>query len=124
MEIARDLVHQFAGYTALVIEACGVAAIAIALARAAIRYAATHPDKNRYRRLRHDIGRGLLLGLELLVAADVVRTVASPSLEGVLLLGLVVLIRTFLSVALLVELEGRWPWKAEAEPPHREPEDR
>jgi uncharacterized membrane protein len=54
-----------------------------------------------------------LLGLEFLVAADIIRTVAvTPTLQGVLILGLIVLIRTFLSMALEVELEGRWPWQA------------
>lgn len=60
---------------------------------------------------RHNLGRAILLGLELLVAADIIRTVAvAPTLENVLLLAVIVLIRTFLSVALEVELEGRWPW--------------
>jgi hypothetical protein len=56
--------------------------------------------------------------LEFLVAADIIRTVAvMPTLEGVAVLGLIVLIRTFLSVALQVELEGRWPWQR-PEPVH------
>jgi uncharacterized membrane protein len=59
----------------------------------------------------------MLLGLEILVAADIVRTVAlEPSLESVGILGLLVLIRTFLSWSLDVELEGRWPWQARAGP--------
>lgn len=63
-----------------------------------------------YRQFRQDIGRGILLGLEFLVAADIIRTVAvTPTLNGVLVLGLIVLIRTFLSMALEVEIEGRWP---------------
>lgn len=69
-----------------------------------------------YAGYRHNLGRAILLGLELLVAADIIRTVAvAPTLENVLLLGLIVLIRTFLSVALKVELEGRWPWRRAAE---------
>lgn len=64
---------------------------------------------------RHNLGRAILLGLELLIAADIIRTVAvAPTLDNVLLLGLIVLIRTFLSVALEVELEGRWPWRRAA----------
>ena len=56
--------------------------------------------------------RGILLGLEFLVAADIIRTVAvSPTIENALALGLIVLIRTFLSMSIEVELEGRWPWK-------------
>ena len=61
---------------------------------------------------RANLGRGILLGLELLVAADIIGTVAvTPSIENLLILGLIVLIRTFLSVSLEVEIEGRWPWR-------------
>jgi uncharacterized membrane protein len=65
-----------------------------------------------YRRYRANLGRGILLGLELLVAADIIGTVAvTPSLQNLAVLGLIVLIRTFLSVSLEVEIEGRWPWQ-------------
>jgi hypothetical protein len=58
----------------------------------------------------------LLLGLEFLVAGDVVRTVAlEPTLTNVAVLGLLVLIRTFLGWSLAVEIEGRWPWQARSE---------
>ncbi len=61
------------------------------------------------------LGRGLLLGLEMLVAADVVRTVALElTLPNVAALGLLVLIRTFLSWSLVVEIEHRWPWQQPA----------
>ena len=64
-----------------------------------------------YRNYRHRVARALLLGLEILVAADIIRTVAlEPTLRNVLVLGLLVLIRTFLSWGLVVEIEGRWPW--------------
>lgn len=99
----------------LVIDGAGVLAIVLALLFATFRYAVVglrEPDG--YRRFRQDLGRGILLGLEFLVAADIIRTVAVvPTLEGVLVLGLIVLIRTFLSMALQVELEGRWPWQHE-----------
>lgn len=62
---------------------------------------------------KHQLGKTLLLGLELLVAADVVRTVAlEPTLDNVATLGLLVFIRTFLSWSLTIEIEGRWPWQA------------
>ena len=65
-----------------------------------------------YRSVRTVFARSVLLGLEFLVAADIIRTVAvQPSLENVAVLGLIVLIRTFLSFSLEVEIEGRWPWK-------------
>jgi uncharacterized membrane protein len=70
------------------------------------------PSREAYRALRNRLGAAILLGLELLVAADIIRTVAeAPTLQHVLVLGLIVLIRTFLSITLEVELEGRWPWQ-------------
>lgn len=65
-----------------------------------------------YRGYRNRLGRSIILGLELLVAADILRTVSEiPTLERVLILAAIVLIRTFLSFSLAVELEGRWPWQ-------------
>jgi uncharacterized membrane protein len=65
-----------------------------------------------YDRFRANLGRGILLGLELLVAADIIGTVAvTPSFENLGVLAAIVLIRTFLSVSLDVEIEGRWPWQ-------------
>ena len=72
--------------------------------------------ENAYRRYRQGLGRALLLGLELLVAADIIRTVAiAPTFESVGVLAAIVLIRTFLCTALEVELEGRWPWQPKRE---------
>ena len=71
------------------------------------------PEKKRYRRFRHRLAHSLLLGLEMLIAADIVRTVAlEVTLQSILALGLLVLIRTFLSWSLVVEIEGHWPWEA------------
>ncbi len=65
-----------------------------------------------FKELRHDLGRGILLGLECLVAADIIRTVAvAPTLANVGVLAIIVLIRTFLSTALQLELEGHFPWQ-------------
>lgn len=61
---------------------------------------------------RSNLGRGILLGLELLVAADIIGTVAiEPTVENLGVLGLIVLIRTFLSFSLQVEIEGCLPWR-------------
>ena len=61
---------------------------------------------------RKTLGRSILTGLELLVAADIIRTVAvEPTLASVLVLGVIVIIRTFLSFSLEVEIDGRWPWQ-------------
>jgi uncharacterized membrane protein len=73
------------------------------------------PVEDGYRRLRRGFGRGVLLGLELLVAGDIIRTVAiEPTIESVGVLAAIVVVRTFLSFALEVELTGRWPWDREA----------
>ena len=64
------------------------------------------------------VGRALLLGLDLLIAADVIRTVTlEPTLTNVTALGMLVLVRTFLAWSLMVELRGRWPWQNAAAPP-------
>lgn len=71
--------------------------------------------ESRVAAFRRMLGRAILTGLELLVAADIIRTVAiDPELENVLVLGLIVLIRTFLSFSLEVEIDGRWPWQKKA----------
>ena len=65
-----------------------------------------------YQRLRGDLGRAILLGLEFLVAADIIGTVAvTPTFESLGVLAAIVLIRTFLSFSLEVEIEGKWPWQ-------------
>jgi uncharacterized membrane protein len=65
-----------------------------------------------YDRYRQWLGRAILLGLEFLVAADIIGTVTiSPTLMSVAILAAIVVIRTFLSIALSVEIEGRWPWQ-------------
>ncbi|MDQ0870278.1 putative membrane protein [Arthrobacter sp. V1I9] len=67
-----------------------------------------------YRLYRQLLGRSILLGLELLVAADIIRTVAvTPTFESVGVLAMIVLIRTFLSFSLELEITGRWPWQKE-----------
>jgi uncharacterized membrane protein len=100
-------------YIALAIDGAGVAIIVLGLLVSAVRFVLNfRTDISLYRRLRRDVGRGILLGLEFLVAADIIRTVTiDPVLENVIVLGLIVLIRSFLSLSLEVELEGRWPWQ-------------
>jgi uncharacterized membrane protein len=68
-----------------------------------------------FRGFRQRLGRAIILGLELLVAADILRTISTePTLNQVVILGIIVLIRTFLSFSLEVELEGCWPWQVHA----------
>jgi len=70
-----------------------------------------------YRQLRRNLGRAILLGLELLVAADIIKTVAiSPTIESVAALGLIVLVRSFLSMTLELEIDGHWPWQRPSQP--------
>lgn len=71
-------------------------------------------NHNTYVDIRQTVGKSILLGLEVLIAADIVATVVTePSLRSVIVLGIIVLIRTFLSLSLQVELEGRLPWQKE-----------
>jgi uncharacterized membrane protein len=101
----------------LAVDAAGVLIIVAGLAWALVRFCFSRGMHfaDRYRQLRQDLGRGILLGLEFLVAADIIRTVAvDPTLESVATLGVIVVIRTFLSMALQVELEGRLPWRRQA----------
>jgi uncharacterized membrane protein len=97
-------------------EIAGVVLIVGGFVLAAFRWAVSYRrgDAAPYQRLRQDLGRAILLGLEVLVAADIIRTVAfTPTMESVLILAMIVAIRTFLSWSLALELEGRWPWQAE-----------
>jgi uncharacterized membrane protein len=110
-----DVQQAIAGI-GVVIEVVAVGIIVVGLGYALVRsgVAFARREDGAYLRLRSTSARILLLGLELLVAADIVRTVAlEPSLESVAVLGLLVVIRTFLSWSLVVEIEGRWPWQAE-----------
>ncbi|MHC2993460.1 hypothetical protein OB13_18465 [Pontibacter sp. HJ8] len=103
-------------YIARIIEAAGVLIIAVGAAIAMIKFVfALQQNKQRsYKLLRQDLGKAILLGLEILVAADIIATVVTePTMERVLTLGLIVLIRTFLSLSLQVELEGKFPWQEE-----------
>ncbi|WP_419817989.1 DUF1622 domain-containing protein [Glaciibacter flavus] len=97
-----------------VLDATGVAAIVIGALAAGVMTIVrlTRHESDSYRRFRQQLGRSILLGLELLVAADIIRTVAvTPTLESVAVLGGIVLIRTFLSFSLELEITGYWPWQ-------------
>jgi uncharacterized membrane protein len=105
-----------------------VLGLAVALVSAGRALVAGKGGEAGYRIVRTVFGRSILLGLEFLVAADIIRTVAvQPSLQNVAVLGLIVLIRTFLSFSLEVEIDGRWPWlrapleRATSSPDSREP---
>jgi uncharacterized membrane protein len=101
-----------------VIDAIGVLAIAVGiLVVCVLALGELRRGEPAYETFRHQLGRVILLGLELLVAADIIRTVAvTPTLESVGVLAGIVLVRTFLSFSLEVELNGRWPWDRAPDP--------
>jgi uncharacterized membrane protein len=113
----REDILSWVEYAATGVELLAVAIIVAVILTATLSYlskiAAREADTSTYSSYRYQIGRALLLGLEILVAADIIRTVVlEPTLTNVLVLGLLVLIRTFLSWALILEIEGRWPWQS------------
>lgn len=98
-------------------DAVGVAVIVLGAVLAAVgvvvhRRKTDVNAEGAYVEFRRRLGRAILLGLELLVAADIIRTVAiTPDLRSVGALALIVVVRTFLSWTLEVEISGRWPWQ-------------
>ena len=101
-----------------IIEITGVAIIASGafgtLLLFLYRFATGFDREKAITRLRASLGRAILLGLEFLVAADIINTVAvEPTVESVIVLAGIVAIRTFLSFSLETEIEGRWPWQRE-----------
>jgi uncharacterized membrane protein len=103
--VASDVVKAIEGVGGAIMVVGGL----IAFARYAHQAAAHVPDP--FRQLRANLGRVILLGLEVLIIADIIRTiVVDQSLESVAVLGLIVLIRIVLSFSLEVEIDGAWPW--------------
>lgn len=102
--------------TGYVIEALGVVIIVLGIGSATLRYvrrALSSQSQDGYHQFRCDMGRGMLVGLEFLVAGDIIRTVVViDSITDVLSLGLVVMIRTVLVFTIHLEVEGHWPWQA------------
>lgn len=98
------------------IDVLGVAVMVVGLVLALVAYLRRSLDGDRsldsYRQLRQGTGRSILLGLEFLVAGDIIRTVAvSPTFTQIGILAGIVLIRSFLSFTLELEVDGRWPWQ-------------
>jgi len=89
-----------------------VGGIVLATGRFALRHLLDSERDMTFQSYRGDVGRAILLGLEFLVAADIINTVAiDPTLESLAVLAGIVVVRTFLSIALEVEIEGRFPWQ-------------
>jgi uncharacterized membrane protein len=101
------------------VDGVGVFIVAGGMVVATVRLATrrAHDTGNYYSLYRQDVGRAILLGLEFLIAGDIIRTVVvAPTLQNVVVLGMIVLIRTFLSLSLQLEIEGKLPWQREARP--------
>ncbi len=98
------------------IDFAGVTVIVAGIAWATAHFVQQRMEEGHYDRYKIRIGRSLLLGLEFLVAADIVKTIAlEPTFMSLGVLAGLVLVRTFLSWTLVLEIEGRWPWQAIAE---------
>ena len=114
MPMTQSITMQIVDTVAKGLELVGVAVIGIAFVYAVLR-AARHYRLGRsdvYDQLKIFIGRGLQLGLEFLVAADIISTITvEPTREQIISLGLLIVIRTFLSWSITVEIEGCWPWQ-------------
>src|SRR6267378_945621 len=96
------------------VDGVGVFIVAGGMIVATLRLATrrAHDSGNYYSLYRQDVGRAILLGLEFLIAGDIIRTVVvAPTLQNVVVLGMIVLIRTFLSLSLQLEIEGKLPWQ-------------
>lgn len=114
--MTHELMHGYLHVIAQLLEVAGVVAIVagcgFALLEAARNMALRRGGQKTYDLLRTRLAKSILIGVEFLIAADIVGTVIiEPTLESLGVLAAIVLIRTFLSFTLEVEIEGRWPWQ-------------
>ena len=110
-DVISDVVKGVEAVGAAIMVGGGVIALVVYLV------AVSRPETRggAYRRLRRSLGRAILLGLEVLIIADIVRTiVVDPTFESVIVLGIIVVIRIVLSFSLEVEIDGAWPWRRAA----------
>ena len=111
--VSKDVIYavsEIIDFTGVVIIALG-ALVGVVLTLLALSRQV--PLTTAYGRLRTFLGRSLLLGLEFLVAGDIIKTVAiEPTFDSVIVLAIIVLVRTVLSLSIDVEIDGRWPWEA------------
>jgi uncharacterized membrane protein len=108
------------------VDGVGVFIVAAGMVAATVRLVSrlrdrAHRTGNYYSLYRQDVGRAILLGLEFLIAGDIIRTVVvAPTLQNVVVLGMIVLIRTFLSLSLQLEIEGKLPWQRDVPSEHQD----
>ncbi len=115
-----DYFSDTLGMVGWILDAVGVVVVFVGALVSSLRYLKNLSDglPSPYRLFRQDLSRSILLSLEFLVAGDIIRTVVvDPTLERVAALGGIVLIRTFLSFSLQLEIDGRWPWQSGSSPP-------
>ncbi|MCD0476503.1 DUF1622 domain-containing protein [Flavobacterium sp. EDS] len=113
-----EVIKLYIEYVAKGIEITGIITIiiGIVLAMGKFIFSLQGSVPRSYKILRQELGKGILLGLEILVAGDIIGTVVTePTMDRVLSLGVIVLIRTFLSLSLKVEIEGKFPWQKSKE---------
>lgn len=113
---AADILTLIAGWCAIIIEMIGIGVITFialyATSKALMRTLRREEKADIFHELRLRLGRGILLGLEFLIAADIIYMVAIKlTFETIGILATVILVRTFLSFTLEVELTGKWPWQ-------------
>ena len=111
--LSLDRIATTAGHA---VELIGISVLVVGAALATLAFALRvlrgGPFRDAYHELRADLGRAILLGLEFLVIADIIGTVAvEPTLQNLAVLAFIVAIRTLLSFALELEVSGRWPWQ-------------
>ena len=120
MNAAMEYFRQIMEVVGTSVDGVGVFIVAAGMVAATIRLVLRLRDRacqtgNYYSLYRQDVGRAILLGLEFLIAGDIIRTVVvAPTLQNVIVLGMIVLIRTFLSLSLQLEIEGKLPWRRAA----------
>ena len=114
--MANDLLNLYFEIVAQILEAMGVLAImlgtAFALVEAARNLIRRSDGQKIFDLFRTRLAKSILIGVEFLIAADIVGTIiVEPTMESLGMLAVIVLIRTFLSFTLEIEIEGRWPWQ-------------
>ncbi|HPE75224.1 MAG TPA: DUF1622 domain-containing protein [Draconibacterium sp.] len=109
-----ESVRIYIDYVAKTVEVIGVLTILFGILYSFLKYLFLIGKSPNFGfiELRQYLGKSILLGLEILIAADIMATIVTePTLQSVSILGLIIIIRTFLSLSLQVELEGKFPWQ-------------
>lgn len=112
-------IKHYIDYIAQIVEAIGVLIIFFGVVISLVNYIISYINKKpeTYIKLRQKLGKAILLGLEVLIAADIMATVVTdPTIQSVTVLGIIVIIRTVLSFSIQLEVDGRFPWQKKVKP--------